>query len=465
MLATRVRNVVRFLAMTPALDLNDLRELAATVRGRVCVRTSEEYDQARQVWNGMIDKRPLAIIAAVGVGDVRAAVKFAQARGLPVAVRGGGHNVAGNATCDDGIVIDLAQMKSVRVDPAARRARAEGGVLWREYDHETQDFGLASTGGAVSTTGIAALTLGGGYGYIARMHGMACDNLVSADVVTAAGELVTASANVHPDLFWGLRGGGGNFGVVTSFEYQLHPVRQALSGIIAFPFEMAAAVLKRFRELAAEAPDACAWLAGILPGPAGGKITAVLVSHFGSEEQGQRAIRPIRELGSILMDTVARVPYCTLQQQLDASYPKGLRSYWKSAFLNALTDEVLGTLIDALRDTPSNRDQIVIESYGGAISRVSKDATAFEHRYSAFNLLILAISTDPAVDQSDMAWARGLYQRILPHSTGGTYVNYLSAGDDVRTAYDDVRFSRLAGIKAKYDPYNLFRFNQNIAPA
>ena len=294
---------------------------------------------------------------------------------------------------------------------------------------------------------------------------MACDNLVSADVVTAAGELVTASADAFPDLFWGLRGGGGNFGVVTSFEYQLHPVQQALSGLIAFPFEMAATVLKRFREVAVESPDSCTWLAGILPGPSGGKVAAVVVGHFGSEEEGQHAVRPIRELGSVLMDTVARVPYCTLQQQLDAAYPKGMRNYWKSAYLNALTDEVIAMLVEAMRDTPSNLDQIAIEGYGGAVSRAPKDATAFEHRNAAFNLMILAISTKPALDQADMAWARSLYQRVLPHSTGGTYVNYQSAGDDVRTAYGDVRFSRLAEIKAKYDPYNLFRFNQNIAPA
>jgi FAD/FMN-containing dehydrogenase len=451
--------------MTPAVDVSDLRELEGTLRGRIYLCNSEGYDQARQVWNGMIDKRPLAIVGAAGVADVRATVRFAQARSLPVAIRGGGHNVAGSAVCDDGIVIDLALMKSVRVDPVARRARAEGGVLWREYDHETQGFGLASPGGAISTTGIAGLTLGGGYGYLSRMHGMACDNLVSADIVTAAGDLVTASEHLHPDLFWGLRGGGGNFGVVTSFEYQLHPVQQVLSGIIAFPFEMTATVLKRFRELAVQAPDACTWFAGILPGPAGGKLTAVVVSHFGPEEEGQRALRPIRELGSIALDTVARIPYCAMQQQLDAPYPKGLRNYWKTAFMNELTDEVIGLLIEAMRDTPSDRDSILIESYGGAISRVPKDATAFEHRYSPFNVGILAISTNPALDQAELAWARNWYQRILPHSTGGSYVNYLSEGDDVHTAYTDARFRRLAGIKARYDPGNLFRFNQNIAPA
>jgi FAD/FMN-containing dehydrogenase len=445
--------------------LDDLKLLEAGIRGRICHRGSEDYDQARQVWNGMIDKRPLGIIGATGVADVIATVKFAQARNLPVAIRGGGHNVAGNAVCDDGIVIDLASMKSVRVDPVARRARAEGGVLWGEYDHETQAFGLASPGGAISTTGIAGLTLGGGYGHLARMYGMACDNLVSADVVTAAGDLITASENLHPDLFWGLRGGGGNFGVVTSFEFQLHPVQQALSGIIAFPFEMAASVLKRFRELSMEAPDTCTWIAALLPVPTFGKVVAIVVTHFGPEEEAQQAIGQIRELGSILLDTVARVPYCALQKQLDANSPKGMRNYWKSGFMQELSNEVIGMLIEAMQNTPSDLDQIMIESHGGAISRVSKDATAFEHRYSPFNVAIFGISKNPALDQVDIAWVRDLYERILPHSTGGSYVNYLSAGDDVHTAYSDARFLRLASIKARYDPGNLFRFNQNIAPA
>jgi FAD/FMN-containing dehydrogenase len=451
--------------MTPAHNTTDWKELEGGLRGRICLPGGEGYEQARQVWNGMIERRPLAIVGAAGVADVRAAVKFAQARGLPVAIRGGGHNVAGSAVCDGGIVIDLAAMKSVRVDPVARRARAEGGVLWREYDHETQAFGLASPGGAISTTGIAGLTLGGGYGYLSKMHGMACDNLVSADVVTAAGEFVTASEKDHPDLFWALRGGGGNFGVVTSFEYRLHPVEPVLTGMIAFPFEMTATVLKRFRELAIAAPDTCVWFAAIRQAPDGAKLVAVVVSHFGPEEEGQRALRPIRELGSIVMDTVARVPYCVMQRQLDVSYPKGLRNYWKSAFVNDLTDDLIGLLIESMRDTPSDRDQILIESYGGAIPQVAKEATAFEHRYSRFNVGILAISTNPALDQAEKAWARNWYQRILPHSTGGSYVNYLSEGDDVHTAYTDARYRRLAGIKARYDPGNLFRFNQNIAPA
>lgn len=451
--------------MAPSLDVDAVKELECAVRGRILLPSCEGYDQARQVWNGMIDKRPLAIVRVAGVADIQATVRFAQARGLPVAIRGGGHNVAGSAVCGDGLVIDLAAMKSIRVDPHARRARAEGGVLWGEYDHETQAFGLASPGGAVSTTGIAGLTLGGGFGYLSRIYGLACDNLISADVVTAAGELLTASEDVNPDLFWGLRGGGGNFGVVTSFEYQLHPVEQVFSGIIAFPFHMAEAMLKRYREVALESPDHRVWFAGILQLPDFGKLAAVVMSHFGPEDEGWRALAPIRELGSIVLDTVARIPYCVMQRQLDANSPKGQRNYWKSAYLRQLSDEVIGMLVQAMENTPADLDQIMIESHGGAISRVAKDATAFEHRYAPFNLGIFGVSTNPALDEADAAWARGLYQRILPHSTGSSYVNYLSEGDDVHTAYSEPRFRRLSGVKARYDPGNLFRFNHNIAPA
>lgn len=318
--------------MTPQIDTSDRNALKSSVRGTIHLPGGDGYDEARQVWNGMIDRRPAAIICAAGIADVMATLRFARERGLPVAIRCGGHNVAGNAVGDGGVVIDLGGLKSVRVDLTERRARADGGLLWGEYDHETQTFALASTGGAISTTGIAGLTLGGGYGHLARRYGMACDNMLSADVVTASGELVTASADRHPDLFWTLRGGGGNFGVVTAFEFQLHRVREALSGLIAFPFEMSKTVLQRYRDLCMEASDDLTLMAGILPAPTGGKIVGVVMSHFGTEEEGERAIRPIRELGSVLMDTVARIPYCAVQRQLDVSYPKGLRHYWKSAF-------------------------------------------------------------------------------------------------------------------------------------
>jgi len=274
--------------MTPQIDTRDRDSLKNLVRGTLHFPDGDGYEEARQVWNGMIDRRPAAIVCAAGVADVMATVRFARERGLPVAIRGGGHNVAGTSVGDGSIVIDLARFKSVRVDPNQRRARTGGGVLWSEYDHETQAFGLASPGGAISATGIAGLTLGGGYGYLSRRYGMTCDNLLSADVVTASGELVTASAGSHPDLFWALRGGGGNFGVVTSFEFQLHPVREPLGGMIVFPFEKSKVVLQRFRDLSFEGSDDLSLSAAIRSAPDGGKIVGVIISDIGTEEEGER---------------------------------------------------------------------------------------------------------------------------------------------------------------------------------
>jgi FAD/FMN-containing dehydrogenase len=451
--------------MMPQIDTSDENALKSMVRGTIHLPDGDGYDVARQVWNGMIDRRPAAIVCAAGVADVMATARFAGERGLPVAIRGGGHNVAGTGVGDGSIVIDLARLKSVRVDPAGRRARAGGGVLWREYDHETQAFGLASPGGAISTTGIAGLTLGGGYGYLSRRYGMACDNLLSADVVTASGELITASADTRADLFWALRGGGGNFGVVTSFEFQLHTVREPLGGMIVFPLEMSKTVLQRFRELSLEASDDLTLLAAILPAPDGGKCVGVVLSDIGAGMAGERAVRAFRELGSVLLDTVARMPYCAMQQQVDVSYPKGQRHYWKSAFLKVLTDEVIDLMIETMDTSPSPLNIIMLENYGGAVARVANDATAFGHRDAIFNLSILAISNHPAMDTEQKAWAREGWQKILPYSTGGSYVNYMSAGEDVHSAYHDARFQRLAAIKAQYDPRNLFCFNQNIPPA
>ena len=451
--------------MTPQMNTIERKELRSSVRGTIHLPGGEGYDEARQVWNGMIDRRPAAIVGAAGAADVIATVRFAGERRLPVAIRCGGHNVAGSAVGDGGIVIDLASFKSLRVDPAERRARAGGGVLWGEYDHATQAFGLASPGGAVSTTGLAGLTLGGGYGYLSRRYGMACDNLLSATVVTASGELVTASADSHPDLFWALRGGGGNFGVVTEFEFQLHPVRAPVGGMIAFPFEMSKTVLQRFRDLSLEASDDLVLMAGIMPTPVGGKIVGVVMSHTGTDEEGERAIRPIRELGSVLVDTIGRMPYCAMQRQIDMSYPKGRRHYWKSAFLKDLTDNVIDLMIEIVSTSPSPLNTLLLESHGGAVARVANDATAFGHRDAKFNLGIFGISENPAIDAEQMAWAREGWQKIRPYSTGGAYVNYQSEGEDVHAAYSDARFQRLGAIKAQYDPANLFRFNQNIPPA
>ena len=451
--------------MTPQLDTRNWNELKSLVRGTLYFPGGDGYDEARQVWNGMIDRRPAAIVCATGVADVMATVRFAGERGLPVAIRCGGHNVAGSAVCDDGIVVDLARFKSVQVNPVHRRVRAGGGVLWGEYDHETQAFGLASPGGAISTTGVAGLTLGGGYGYLSRRYGMACDNLLSAEVVTASGELVTASPDSNPDLFWALRGGGGNFGVVTEFEFQLHPVREPLGGLIVFPFNMANTVLQRFRDLSLEASDNLTTMAAIIPSPDGGKFVAALVSDFGKEGEGERAAQAFRELGSVLMDTVAPMEYCAMQRQVDVSYPRGQRHYWKSAFVKTLSDDVIDLVVESANTSPSPLNVVMVEVYGGAVARVPNDATAFGHRDALFNVSILAISKDATMDGQQRAWARENWQKALPYSTGGAYVNYMSEGEDVHSAYSDARFQRLAAIKAQYDPANLFRFNQNIPPA
>ena len=451
--------------MTPESVATDLSALSSLLRGMVHLPDGDGYDAARQVWNGMIDRRPAAVVCAAGVADVISTVKFAGEQDLPIAIRCGGHNVAGTAVGDGGIVIDLARFKSVRVDPVQRKARAGGGVLWGEYDHETQAFGLASPGGAISTTGIAGLTLGGGYGYLSRRYGMACDNLLSADVVTASGEFVTASADSHADLFWALRGGGGNFGVVTSLEFQLHPVREPFAGLIVFPFQMAKTVMQRVRDLSLEASDDLTLMAAIIPSPDGGKFMATVLCDTGANGEGERTANALRELGSVLMDTVAPMPYCAMQRQVDVSYPKGQRHYWKSAFLKTLPDDVIDLVIEFASTAPSPMNVIMIEIYGGAVARVASDATAFGHRDALFNLGILAISNDPAIDVAQKTWARDAWQKALPYSTGGAYVNYMSEGEDVHAAYSDARLQRLATIKAQYDPANLFRFNQNIPPA
>ena len=452
--------------MTPRMQLKDQDVLKSALTGAVHFPDGDQYHEARQVWNAMIDRHPEAIVCASGVADVMTAVKFASEHGLPVAIRGGGHNVAGTSIGDGSIVVDLARFKSVRVDPEQRKARAGAGLLWREYDRETQAFGLASPGGAISTTGIAGLTLGGGYGTISRRYGMACDNLVSADVVTASGELVIASADSHPDLFWALRGGGGNFGVVTSLEYQLHPLRGLVGGLIVFPFDKCKALCQLFREICPQASDSFTSMVAIIPSPeGGGHLAAVLLSDIGNEGEGERAANAFRALGSVLMDTVAPMTYCAMQQLVDISYPKGQRHYWKSAFMKALPDEVIDLAIEAARTSPSNLNVIMIEQYGGAVSRIASDATAFGHRDAVFNLGILGISNDPTTDAAQRAWAREHWQKALPYSTGGAYVNYLSEGEDIAAAYSGPRFQRLAAIKARYDPENLFRFNQNIPPA
>ena len=447
------------------------QDLKGKLRGELLTPADPGYDAARRVWNGMIDRRPALIVRCTGAADVIQCVKFAREHNLPVSVRGGGHSVAGNAVCDDGLMIDLTRMKSVRVDPARRSARAEPGVIWGEFDAETQAFGLATTGGQISTTGIAGLTLGGGWGHLARKHGLASDNLLAVDIVTANAEFLTASATENEDLFWGLRGGGGNFGVVTSLEYRLHPVGPVLGGIVAYPFAKAKEVLKLYRELTAAAPDELASGLVLLSLPDGTPVTGVVVCYNGPIETGERLLKPLREFGPPLMDQIGPIPYTAAQKLIDAFYPTGLQSYWKSSFLRNISDQVIDIMVTYCAQRPTPLCHGLIEhQLGGAVSRFARDATAFPHRDVQYSFMSLGVSTGRAEIDSCARWASEFWEAMRPCSTGSVYVNYLGREADegaerVKAAYGPQTYQRLVSLKNKYDPTNLFRFNQNIKPA
>jgi FAD/FMN-containing dehydrogenase len=455
----------------PLVVLDDATVTAfqASLRGELLRPGDGSYDAARRVWNGMIDRRPALIARCAGASDVVRAVDFARTNGLPVAVRGGGHNVSGSGVCDGGLVIDLTPMKGIRVDPVARTARVDAGVTWGELDHETQAFGLATTGGTVSTTGIAGLTLGGGFGWLMRKHGLTCDNLVSADAVTADGRLLRGSEEEHADLFWGLRGGGGNFGVVTSFEYRLHEVGPTLlAGPLFHPLAAARDLLRFYRDFAPTAPDALGCMAALLTSPDGVPLAGLVPAFAGPIAEGETAMRPLRAFGSPVADHVGPIPYRTLQMLFDPAFPAGRRNYWKSSFLRGLDDAAIDALVDHVAKVPSPHSGVAIEQFGGAVGRVEVDATAFAHRSASFNLIIFAAWDDPAQDDANIGWARELWAAMRPFAADGVYVNYLGdvrdEGEDrVRAAYG-AQYDRLAALKAKYDPTNLFRVNQNITP-
>lgn len=454
----------------PRVELDDatVDALRASLGGPVLRPSDAGYDDARHTFNAMIDRHPALIARCTSTGDVVKAVRFARERGLVVSVRGGGHNVAGNAVCEGGLMIDLTLMKGIRVDPGARTARAQGGVTWREFDRETQVFGLATTGGAISSTGIAGLTLGGGFGWIGRSYGMACDNLLSADVVLADGSVVTASADENADLFWGLQGGGGNFGIVTSFEYRLHHVGPILGGMMVYPIERATEVLRTLRDYNQTTPDEMSVFAAMLTSPEGAKILALIVCYNGSIEQGEALLKPLREGTNPLADMVAPISYEQQQQLLDDGFPFGLQNYWKSEFLKSLSDEAIDTIVEQFNKVPSPLSAVVLEQFGGAYRRVAVGDTAFSHRDWDYNFLIIARWTDPAEADTHIGWARQTWQAVQPYASGGVYVNYLEGGQEgaerVRAAYGPV-YDRLVALKNRYDPSNFFQFNQNITPS
>ncbi len=439
----------------------------AGLGGDLLRQGADGYDAARRLYNAMVDKHPGLIVRCSGVADVLRAVEFGRSHDLLTAIRSGGHNVAGKALCDGGLVIDLSRLKGIRVDPARRTVRAQAGVTYGEFDRETQAFGLATTGGLITSTGIAGLTLGGGLGWLMRKHGLACDNLVSADVVTADGRMLTASAEENPDLFWGVRGGGGNFGVVTSFEYRLHPVGPVLAGLLIHPLPVARNILRSYCDFCREAPDELTAYAALMHSPEDGQpILVLMLAYAGDLAEGERVMAPLRRVGPPVADTVRPMPYCDLQRSLDPIAPSGLQNYWKSDSLRQLTDEAIDIIISHYETTPSPLALAIVEQLGGAVSRVGQGETAFSLRDDDFHFVLMSRWTDPATSGSNIRWAREFAAAMRPVSTGAGYVNALSEedGDKLEAIYGPETYRRLVALKDRYDPTNFFRVNQNIRP-
>lgn len=442
-----------------------VEEFKASLRGELLRAGEAGYDGPRAIHNGMIDRHPAMIIRCTGVADVISSVNFARDNNVLVSVRGGGHGVPGFAVCDGGIMIDLSLMKYVRVDPVHQTARAGGGATWGDFDHETQAFGLATTGGVAGPTGIAGFTLGGGHGYLMRRFGLACDNLLSVDIVGAEGRLLTASAAENTDLFWGVRGGGGNFGIVTSFEYRLYPLSQVLGGLLIYPMDKAREVFRLFREITSTAPDELGAIAALVTLPDGTRAAAVIVGYSGLIEKGEEILRPLREFGPPLMDQVGPMPYTALQSIADNFNPSGMRNYWKSSYLKDLSDDMIGVMIEHYATVPHPLTHVVIESLGGAVSRVGEDETAVDYRDAIYNFHNVGMWSDSAEDEKNIQWVRELWGAIQPFASG-VYVNYETdiEVEQVKAAYSPKKYERLVALKNKYDPTNLFRLNQNIKP-
>lgn len=449
------------------LSEDRLREFGTRFRGDLLRPGSDAYDVARKVWNGMIDRRPACIARCKSVDDVQAAIRFARENDLPFAVRGGGHNAAGLGVCDDGLVIDLGGMRDVVVDPARKIARAGGGATWGDFDRATAAHGLATTGGAISSTGIAGLTLGGGLGWLMRSYGLACDNMTAADVVTAEGRLVHASETENPDLLWGLRGGGGNFGIVTTFEFALHPVSTIFGGMLLYPLTRARDVLRLYRTVTQSAPDALTIFTPMLHSPDGVPVIGLAICYNGPEEEGERAIKVIRDFDTPVAGAVGPMPYTALQTMLDEGFPSGLQVHWRSEFVKSMPDGLIEAAVSAFERVPSKLSALLFEQFGGAVSRVPRDSTAFDQRDSDYNFVIVSRWVEPGETDRNVAWARSTSEAVKPFTTGRVYVNYIGAGegpDRVRAAFGPDKFARLAAIKRKYDPKNVFRMNQNIPP-
>jgi FAD/FMN-containing dehydrogenase len=453
-----------------AVNASTLSELAPGFSGALLQSTDPGYEEARRVHNGLVDKRPAVIARCRGIADVADAVRLAKTLGLEVAVRGGGPNVAGRATLDAGLMIDLSLMQGIHVDPRARVARAQGGALWREFNRETQVYGLATTGGVVATTGIGGLTLGGGIGVLMAKYGLALDNLRGADMVLADGSIVRASANENPDLFWAIRGGGSNFGIAASLEFELHQVGPMITGgLVAHPLNRALDVLTFYRDQCAVLPDEMVLLAGLLTAPdgSGHKLVGLVITHCGSLADGEQAAKPLKAFGPPVMDAMGPITYCAQNSLLDGAFPKGALNYWKAQFLTELSDDCMRTLVSCFEQAPSPLCQIVVEHFHGAATRVPVTATACTLRTPGYNVVIVSEWTDPADTDRCKAWARDTYAALTPFLAPTRYVNYLAddeTGGNAAAAAYGPNYARLRELKRKYDPENFFRTNVNIAP-
>ena len=456
------------MSSTTTFDAAQLETLQGGVSGSVLLPDDDGYDAARRVHNGMIDRRPALIVRCRSAADAAAAVRFARAAGSEISIRGGGHNVGGLAVADGAVMIDLAEMKSASVDPEARVIAAQGGMTWGELNDAAAEHGLAVTGGAVSTTGIGGYTLGGGLGWLMGKHGLAADNLIAVELVSADGEILDVSADSHPDLFWALRGGGGNFGVATTFTYRLHPLSMVTGGLIIHPVHAAPELLRFYRDAVADLPDDLTVFAALVHAPDGSgmKLTGFAVCHAGDPEQAQRDLEPFFTWGSPVMTEVGQMPYPVMNTLLDDGFPSGSMNYWMSSFTAGLSDGLIDTMVDRFATVPSIMSSILLEHFHGAVTRVGVTETAVPHREEGWNLLIPSVWTDPAATEKNIRWTKESHAAFSEHLVERRWLNYLT--DDqgesaVRAAYGP-NWDRLVEVKRRYDPENVFHLNQNIAP-
>jgi FAD/FMN-containing dehydrogenase len=449
------------------IDGEVLEAFAGSVSGSVLLSHDDGYEEARRIQNGLIDRRPAVIVRCAGAADIAEAIKLARSNGLEISVRGGGHNVAGRAVAEGGLMIDLSPMRGIHVDPAARTARAQGGVLWAELNREAHAHGLAVTGGAISSTGIAGYTLGGGLGWLMAKHGLGCDNLLGVELVTADGEILNVDDASHPDLMWALRGGGGNFGVAASLVYRLHPHSMVTGGLIAHPIDAAADMLRFYRDAVAGCSDDLTVFAAVVHAPDGSgmKLAAMVVFHTGDPDQAELDLAPFENWGSPLMVEVGPMPYPVMNTLLDAAYPKGALNYWLSSFTTGLPDPLIDAIVERFQSVPSPMTAILLEHFHGAVTRIDPTETAVPHRDEGWNLLLPSERLDPAHTEANIAWTKDTFAALSEHFSGGRWLNYLGDDqDDAITSAYGPNYARLVEVKRRFDPDNVFHLNHNIVP-